>query len=97
MDGSTKDMEINTKMNAGGVNSITPTRQRTTAASQPAQPGASFDSSHALEAALNRTPDVRPEAIDRARELINDPSYPSADTIKKLAGFFAAKLQSNLQ
>jgi hypothetical protein len=87
-------MEINTNLTAGGVTNLTPTKQRSVAASQPAEPGASFASSNALEVALNGIPDIRPEAVESARALINDPNYPSADTIKALAGFFAGKLSN---
>jgi hypothetical protein len=35
--------------------------------------------------------------VARARQLINDPSYPPAETISKLSNFLAQKLQSNDQ
>jgi hypothetical protein len=79
VDGSINDMEINTNLTAGGVSNLTPAKQRSVAA---------------LEVSLNGVPDVRPEAVDRARQLIADPNYPSADTIKTLAGFFADKLST---
>jgi hypothetical protein len=94
VDGSINDMEINTNLTAGGLSNLTPPKQRSVAASQAAEAGASFASSNALEVALNGIPDVRPEAVDRARQLIADPNYPSADTIKTLAGFFADKLST---
>lgn len=88
-------MEINTKLNAGGVNKVAPSRQRAEAANKTPASADAFASSTALEVALNNISAVRPEAVDRARGLINDPSYPSDDTIKQLAGFLAAKMQSN--
>ena len=39
-----------------------------------------------LRAELSRQPEIRPEALERARALATDPNYPSSDTIKKLAG-----------
>lgn len=56
--------------------------------------GDSFASTNALESALKSLPDVRTDAVARARQLINDPSYPSAETVKQLSNFLAGKLQS---
>jgi hypothetical protein len=86
-------MEIDTKINTTGVNNLTPAR-RSVAAAPSAAPDSSFASSSALEAALKNTPDVRASEVDRARELISDPNYPSSGTINQLAGFLADKLTS---
>jgi hypothetical protein len=88
-------MEINTNLPAAGVTNLTPAKQRSPAAAPTADSGASFASTNALNVALKQVPDVRSDAVDRARDLINDPNYPSADTIKKLSSFLAGKLQSN--
>ena len=37
---------------------------------------------------LQEQPDVRPEAVERAKNLANDPNYPGADAISKLANLF---------
>jgi hypothetical protein len=89
-------MEINMKINAGGVTAATPAKR---SSPQPLAPGDadSFESSNALDGALKSVPDVRPEAVARARILINDPNYPSADTVKQLSGFLAGKLLSGNQ
>jgi hypothetical protein len=88
-------MEINTNINSsGGIDGVT-RQQRSKVAANAVVPDGSFASSTALEGALKQVPDARPEAIARARELINDPQYPSADTIKKLSNFLAAKLTSS--
>jgi hypothetical protein len=87
-------MKIDSKLNPTGVDSL-PTAGRSTPPAKSATDDTSFTSSSALEAALKITPDVRPSAVDRAKELISNPNFPSADTIKKLAGFFADKLTSN--
>ena len=87
-------MEINMKINAGSI-SATPAVKRS--APKPLSPngdGDSFASTNALEGALKSLPDARPDAVARARQLINDPNYPSADTVKQLSSFLAARLQS---
>ena len=95
MDGSSNNMEINTKMVAAAVSSSTPAKRRSVTTGDSAPVGDSFASSTALEVALNNISAVRPEAVDRAKDLIADPNYPSADTVKKLSEFFANKMQSN--
>lgn len=90
---SVQVMEINMKINAGSVNSVTPAKRSAPAAASAAAEGAFADST-ALDASLKGTPDVRPEAVERAKALISDPNYPSADTVAKLSNFLAAKLQS---
>jgi hypothetical protein len=34
---------------------------------------------------LHAEPDARPEAVERARALVADPSYPSSDVLEKVA------------
>jgi len=86
-------MEINMKINTGGIPATTHAKR---SAPKPLSPsgGDAFASSNALEGALKNVPDVRPEAVARARQLINDPNYPSADTVRQLSNFLAGKLQS---
>lgn len=84
-------MQINSNMNAGGINPLIPAR-RSVPGNNAKADRTGFASSTALDGALKLIPDVRPEAVDRARELINDPDYPSADTVSKLSDFLAAKL-----
>lgn len=52
-----------------------------------------FASSRALEAKLAATPDVRPEAVDRARVLIGDPVYPANEAIQKIATLLAMEME----
>lgn len=86
-------MEINTNMNVGAVNGAIPAN-RSQAASRPAATDP-FASSNALEGALQSVPDSRPDAVERAKQLISDPDYPSADTVKQLSNFLADKLSSS--
>lgn len=42
--------------------------------------------------ALNKLPSVRPGVVARARALVNDPSYPSPEILRKIALLLAGKL-----
>jgi hypothetical protein len=88
-----KYMEIKTSMNVSGVNGPTPSG-RPAAPARKAGDTASFARSAAVEAALKSLPDIRPEAVDRAKQLISDPNYPPAATVKQLSQFLAANLPS---
>lgn len=86
-------MEVNTNMNVSGVNGVIPPG-RAAAAARMAQDTASFSGSAGVESALNALPESRPDAVVLARQLINDPSYPSADVVKQMAQFLAPMLAS---
>jgi hypothetical protein len=43
-----------------------------------------------LVAMLQEQPDVRPEALERAKSLAADPNYPGADTLEGLAKLLIA-------
>ena len=62
----------------------------------PAKPkvgdAASFQETDAVNGALLQTPDVRPEAVARARALIADPQYPPPSTINAISNLVAANL-----
>jgi hypothetical protein len=89
-------MEIDAKMNLGGVSNPTPAK-RTSPAATPAQDtdGDSFASSDSLIAALKNAPDVRADAVARGRAAVATDGYPPPDVVKKLSNFLANKLQSN--
>ncbi|HVU23670.1 MAG TPA: hypothetical protein VHE13_06050 [Opitutus sp.] len=38
-----------------------------------------------LSRALQTTPEIRPEMVERARSLASDPSYPSTDILRKVS------------
>jgi len=42
------------------------------------------ESAATLRRALSEQPEIRPEIVARARALATDPSYPSADIIKRV-------------
>ena len=45
----------------------------------------STEQSTSLSAALARTPEIRPEVVERGRALAADPSYPSKEIINRLS------------
>ena len=59
---------------------------------QPADTTMSFERTQALETTLQQTPQVRPEMVARASALTADENYPSDDTLNKMAGLLANKI-----
>ena len=46
-----------------------------------------------LDHALEQTPDVRADKVARARSLVQDPTYPSADVIRAVSDQLAQHLE----
>lgn len=80
-------------MKVSGVNVPTPSG-RSAAAAKVEGDTTSFTGSMAVETQLKGLPDIRPEAVDRAKELIGDANYPSSTMVKQLSQFLAANLNS---
>jgi len=51
-----------------------------------------FVQAEALDKALSNTPEVRPEVVARAKQLIADVNYPPTETMHKLANLLAIHL-----
>lgn len=47
----------------------------------------------ALDKSLQTTPAVRPEKVARAKELLDDPGYPSAAVLNRVADLLTQHLQ----
>jgi hypothetical protein len=86
-------MEVNTNFSASGVGGITPQKRSAPAANAAAAPD-SFASSSALEETVQNLPASRPEAVAQARDLIADPNYPSAETLRRISNLLADHLIS---
>ena len=54
-----------------------------------------FANAHALEARLAATPDVRPEVVERAKQLIGDPTYPPSEAIQRIATLLAMETETS--
>jgi len=61
---------------------------------QAAVDGGEFAGTEALQRALSDTPDIRPEAVARGRELVKSDSYPPAQTLQRLARLFAVEFSA---
>lgn len=84
-------MEIKANKNVDVASRVTVNQTRP----RPASVGldtATFARAGALEQALQETPVARPEAVNRARELIGDVKYPPADAINGIATLLALKV-----
>jgi hypothetical protein len=86
-------MEVNTNYSAGGVVGFTPQTSSASATRTAAAPDA-FASSNALAKAVKNLPASRPEAVAQARALVENPGYPSADTLGQVSLLLAGKLVS---
>lgn len=86
-------MQVNLNNNAGPV-------QRPVAKAVEHRPksgveasGTSFHATEALNVALNQTPEVRPEIVEKAKRLIADSHYPPTEAIRKISDLLAMNLQ----
>ncbi len=86
-------MKIQSNLNAGGVPGATPA-QRLASPATPEGDGVSLTSSEALDSTLKSLPDVRPEAVERAKTLVADPNYPTPEMLQKLSRHLAEHLAS---
>jgi hypothetical protein len=86
-------VKIESNMNVSGVNGTTPPSRPATSA-KTARDTASFSGAAGVDASLASLPDSRPEAVAKAKQLINDPDYPSSQTVKQLAQFLTPQLLS---
>lgn len=62
---------------------------------QPAAEQVNLEGAAAVNRALQATPAVRPEVVERARTLVGDPTYPPRETILKLSHLLAMNLPSD--
>lgn len=84
-------MEINLNK---PVASVPPTATRTTTGpvKKTTADATEFSGADALNQALAAAPDTRAEVIARGKKLAADPTYPPAETIKRIANLLAAKI-----
>jgi hypothetical protein len=62
----------------------------------PAKETLALSASENLAGALKQIPEVRAEQVARAKELVNDPSYPSDAVLGKVSGLLADHIQSEI-
>jgi hypothetical protein len=81
-------MEVKANINIDAAQRVVVNPVRSQRASAGADT-ASFQNVEALDQALQATPEVRPEAVAHAQELIGDVKYPPADTIRSISALLA--------
>jgi hypothetical protein len=87
-------MQVNLNLNSAGAvgPSTSPLRRNKAAQNSDA---AEFNGAAALDQSLTTTPGVRPEVIARARELVAQPDYPPAETMRKIAALLAFNIDQS--
>lgn len=83
-------MEVNPNLKVGSVPRTPPDQpvvRRSGSGSEEA--AVQFTESQALNLALADVPDLRVEAVEKARQLVGQVDYPPQETIQKLANLFA--------
>ena len=60
--------------------------------SKPAEDKVVFTEATSLETALEKTPAVRSEVVERAKHMVGDPTYPPRETLRKIASLLAIHL-----
>ena len=85
-------MEVNNNNNIDTAQwvKVNQTRQRSP---QSGSDTTSFYRVEALDQAMQATPAVRPEAVDRAKKLIADIRYPGDETIRGIASLLALNIE----
>jgi len=84
-------MKINPNTNPVRVDGAQPPKPAVSA-KLPAAETDAFAGSAAVNSALRNSPDSRPDAVSRARTLINDASYPGPETLRKVSQLLADQI-----
>jgi hypothetical protein len=84
-------MDTDSHFSAARANGASPAR-RSTRTTKVLSDGSLLTRWPALQQTLQHLPDSRPEAVERARNLIADPDYPSQHTRQALARHLAVQL-----
>jgi hypothetical protein len=71
--------------------------KRSNSTAKSATDGVSLSDSTALEGALASVPDSRPEAVQRAKDLLADPNYPPLVLIQKLSRLLATNTDTSIE
>lgn len=87
-------MEVQSQMNAPAVTNVT-ARPSATSVSRLKRDALVLEDSRALEAALARTPESRPEEVERARRLIGQVRWPPDEIIRRLSELLGIHLESS--
>ena len=88
-------MEVEFNVGLAANNPVSQSSVRRTPA-QPAANTMSFENNtQALEQSLKEIPTVRPEAVDRAANLLSDANYPSNEVLNRVATVLSQNIQQD--
>jgi hypothetical protein len=85
-------MEVNLSTKLNPVNPSQPQRITSPRPAVAASDSTSFEGAAALNRSLRASPEVRPEAVQRAQQLIQNTAYPTAQVLQRVAGLLGAHL-----
>lgn len=85
-------MEVNLSTKLNSVNPSQPQRNTSPRPAVAISDSTSFEGAAALDRSLRASPEVRPEAVQRAQQLIQDTGYPSAQVLQRVAGLLVAHI-----
>ena len=88
-------MEVNPNAGTNPLRGVTNSTPVTSAAKPQGRDSVLFEEADAVNGALQQTPAVRPDAVERARTLITDTQYPTQPMIDSISRLVAARLNSN--
>ena len=88
-------MEVNPNAGTSPLQNVTGRTPATAPAKPQVGDSASFRETDAVNGALLQTPDIRSDAVARARALIADAQYPPLSTIHAISKLVAANLNQD--
>ncbi len=84
------EVKFNTDIISVAPSTVRPVKSRPAAE---ASAEAAFVDSARLDQAMNEAPDIRPEAVQRGKELIGSVQYPPVETMNKIARLLALEIK----
>lgn len=87
-------MEVNPNAGTSPLQGVTNRAPVAPPAKPQAGDSTSFQGTDAVNGALQQIPDVRPEAVNQARALINDAQYPPLSAIHTISQLLAGNLNN---
>ena len=87
-------MEVNTNLSTIGMSGPTAAKGPAAAGARNAPNRTDSATLNSLDETLQNLPATRSDAVERARGLVSDSSYPSQDVINQMSRFIAERLGS---
>ena len=88
-------MQINSNIKPVSIPEIAGVQTAPSASKVESATETEFSASMAVESALQRVPEVRPEAVARASKLLEQPGYPPTAIIQGLATLLAQSFEED--